>query len=89
MISKKLNYAASCAVLQSFVILGFGMQLASVGAYRLNLAFSFTPTQAGTATDYDFVNALIEQDTVANLRYGVLFLLALSSLGVYSIILAG
>lgn len=39
--------------------------------------------------DFDFINALVEQDTVANLRYGVLFLLALSSLGVYSIILAG
>jgi formate hydrogenlyase subunit 4 len=39
--------------------------------------------------DAPFVRALLEQDTVANLRYGVLFLLALSSLGVYSIILAG
>lgn len=39
--------------------------------------------------DYDFVIALIEQDSFASLRYGVLFLLALSSLGVYSIILAG
>jgi NADH:ubiquinone oxidoreductase subunit H len=39
--------------------------------------------------DYDFVVALIEQDSFASLRYGVLFLLALSSLGVYSIILAG
>jgi proton-translocating NADH-quinone oxidoreductase chain N len=39
--------------------------------------------------DLEFINALVEQDRVANLRYGVLFLLALSSLGVYSIILAG
>jgi len=39
--------------------------------------------------DYDFVVALIEQDSFASLRYGMLFLLALSSLGVYSIILAG
>jgi NADH:ubiquinone oxidoreductase subunit H len=38
---------------------------------------------------YDYLIALIEQDTVSSLRYGVLFLLALSSLGVYSIILAG
>ncbi len=39
--------------------------------------------------DYNFINALTEQDSVASLKYGVLFLLALSSLGVYSIILAG
>jgi len=39
--------------------------------------------------DYDFINMLTEQDSVASLKYGVLFLLALSSLGVYSIILAG
>lgn len=36
-----------------------------------------------------YVNSLLEQDSAANLRYGVLFILALSSLGVYSIILAG
>lgn len=46
-------------------------------------------TKADLAFDYDFITALTEQDTVANLRYGILFLLALSSLGVYSIILAG
>jgi formate hydrogenlyase subunit 4 len=39
--------------------------------------------------DLNYVNLLVEQDSVANLRYGILFLLALSSLGVYSIILAG
>lgn len=43
----------------------------------------------GLSPDYDYLNALVEQDSVASLRYGVLFLLALSSLGVYSIILAG
>lgn len=44
----------------------------------------------GAAREHlDFVAALVEQDGVATLRYGVLFLLALSSLGVYSIILAG
>jgi len=37
----------------------------------------------------DFLTSLLESDTVSNLRYGILFLLALSSLGVYSIILAG
>lgn len=39
--------------------------------------------------DYSYLSALLEQDSVVNLRYGILFLLALSSLGVYSIILAG
>jgi NADH-quinone oxidoreductase subunit H len=43
----------------------------------------------GFTFSYDYLVALTEQDTVANLRYGLLFLLALSSLGVYSIILAG
>lgn len=46
-------------------------------------------TYGGIGIDFDVLNALVEPDTVANLRYGVLFLLALSSLGVYSIILAG
>jgi len=46
-------------------------------------------TKADLSPDLDFINALIEQDTVANIRYGILALLALSSLGVYSIILAG
>lgn len=36
-----------------------------------------------------YLYTLIESDTVVNMRYGVLFLLALSSLSVYSIILAG
>mgnify|MGYP003575095597 CR=1 FL=1 len=39
--------------------------------------------------DLDYITALTEPDTVVNMRYGVLFLLALSSLSVYSIILAG
>jgi len=39
--------------------------------------------------DLNYLSSLLEQDSVANLRYGILFLLALSSLGVYSIILAG
>ena len=46
-------------------------------------------TRTTISPDFDFITALVEQDTVANLRYGILFLLALSSLGVYSIILAG
>lgn len=37
----------------------------------------------------EYLTALTEPDTAVNLRYGVLFLLALSSLSVYSIILAG
>jgi NADH:ubiquinone oxidoreductase subunit H len=46
-------------------------------------------TQAELLPDVHYLHALLEQDSIANLRYGVLFLLALSSLGVYSIILAG
>jgi len=45
--------------------------------------------QADLAPSLGYINALLEQDSAANLRYGVLFILALSSLGVYSIILAG
>jgi NADH:ubiquinone oxidoreductase subunit H len=39
--------------------------------------------------DLSYVTALLEQDTAANLKYGLLFILAISSLTVYSIILAG
>jgi len=46
-------------------------------------------TESALDLDFDYLNTLLEQDSVANLRYGILFLLALSSLGVYSIILAG
>jgi formate hydrogenlyase subunit 4 len=53
------------------------------------LEFPHELTHGGVGIDFDVLNALVEPDTVANLRYGVLFLLALSSLGVYSIILAG
>jgi formate hydrogenlyase subunit 4 len=53
------------------------------------LAAPHTPTYGALSSDYTYFSALLEVDTVANLRYGVLFLLALSSLGVYSIILAG
>jgi NADH:ubiquinone oxidoreductase subunit H len=52
-------------------------------------ALRLLSSAAALTPDYAFLNALVEQDTVANLRYGVLVLLALSSLGVYSIILAG
>jgi hypothetical protein len=45
--------------------------------------------EINTTPNFNFVQTLVEQDSVANLRYGILFLLALSSLGVYSIILAG
>lgn len=52
-------------------------------------ALSSLETLCALSPDLEYINALVEQDTVANLRYGILFLLALSSLGVYSIILAG
>lgn len=53
------------------------------------LAAPRSPTKGEIGLDYGYLTALLEQDSVANLRYGILFLLALSSLGVYSIILAG
>jgi len=37
----------------------------------------------------DYFDLLVEQDTAVNFKYGLLFLLAISSLSVYSIILAG
>lgn len=40
-------------------------------------------------SDFSALPFLIEPDTAINVRYGVLFMLALSSLSVYSIILAG
>lgn len=46
-------------------------------------------TKGALDLDFSYLSSLLEQDSVANLRYGILFLLALSSLGVYSIILAG
>jgi len=39
--------------------------------------------------DFADFTSLVERDSVSNLRYGILFILALSSLTVYSIILAG
>jgi len=39
--------------------------------------------------ELDYLNALLEPDTSVNLKYSLLFLLAISSLTVYSIILAG
>lgn len=44
---------------------------------------------ANLLADFSSLSLFTEPDTVVNLRYGVLFLLALSSLSVYSIILAG
>lgn len=45
--------------------------------------------QAGIWPDFAYFNTVAELDSVSNLRYGILFILALSSLTVYSIILAG
>lgn len=60
------------------------------GKYRASHKAGRRVTTKGSLDlDFDYLTALLEQDTVANLRYGILFLLALSSLGVYSIILAG
>jgi NADH-quinone oxidoreductase subunit H len=51
---------------------------------------SYKPSVNGTSPTRMFAETLFaEPSAVANLRYGVLFLLALSSLSVYSIILAG
>jgi formate hydrogenlyase subunit 4 len=51
--------------------------------------FQHHPVRGSIWPDYDYFAALVELDTASNLRYGVLFILALSSLTVYSIILAG
>lgn len=48
-----------------------------------------TPTQGKLFPDSDYAVALLEQDTMSDIPYSLLFLLVLSSLGVYSIILAG
>lgn len=45
--------------------------------------------RGGIWPDFTYFNNLAELDSVSNLRYGILFILALSSLTVYSIILAG
>jgi NADH:ubiquinone oxidoreductase subunit H len=55
----------------------------------MRLAYKHTPTTASLTPDLSFLSTFTESDTVVNLRYGVLFLLALSSLSVYSIVLAG
>jgi NADH:ubiquinone oxidoreductase subunit H len=47
------------------------------------------PTRGGLVPDTDYFAALVEADTASNLRYGLLLILAVSSLTVYSIILAG
>ena len=45
--------------------------------------------RSGILPDMEYINALIEQDSAVNFKYGLLFILAISSLTVYSIILAG
>ena len=57
--------------------------------HRPSRANVLTADTTELAPDLQYLSALIEPDTVVNLRYGILFLLALSSLSVYSIILAG
>ena len=52
-------------------------------------ATSKTKSKASLVPDFDYFATLVEQDTAVNLKYGLLFILALSSLTVYSIILAG
>ena len=44
---------------------------------------SFKVGESRLVDQYIVINALTEQDSVASLKYGVLLLLALSSLGVY------
>lgn len=67
--------------------------IAGVGLFAPNGIFTSTPQRPRIHSSCgicpEFLESLLEQDSVSNLRYGVLFLLALSSLGVYSIILAG
>jgi hypothetical protein len=47
------------------------------------------PTHGGLVPHTEYFAALVEADTASNLRYGLLLILAVSSLTVYSIILAG
>lgn len=47
------------------------------------------PVQGGFIPGTEYFRALVEADTASNLRYGLLLILAVSSLTVYSIILAG
>jgi NADH-quinone oxidoreductase subunit H len=48
-----------------------------------------TQAKAELIPDTEYLLGLVEQDSVVNFRYGLLLILALSSLAVYSIILAG
>jgi formate hydrogenlyase subunit 4 len=66
-----------------------GWTWADEDAAMMRLADKHTPTTASITPDLSFLSTFTEADTVVNLRYGVLFLLALSSLSVYSIVLAG
>jgi len=47
------------------------------------------PTYGSLVPNADYFAELVEADTDSNLRYGLLLILAVSSLTVYSIILAG
>lgn len=51
--------------------------------------YPHTPTHGSLVPNADYFAALVEADTASNLRYGLLLILAVSSLTVYSIILAG
>jgi NADH:ubiquinone oxidoreductase subunit H len=80
-----------------FNIIYPAVKLLAVGGYfchnnetaAARLVAPHVPARAQLIPDTEYLAALIEQDSVMNLRYGLLLILALSSLTVYSIILAG
>lgn len=60
---------------------------AATAAWRFK--YPHYPVQGSFVPGADYFRALVEADTASNLRYGLLLILAVSSLTVYSIILAG
>lgn len=88
--NRQITVELSCHVyiLSKFLIL-WDYFCASSPIKRLRDSNLPLPSSANLTPDLVYINSLLEQDSAANLRYGILFILALSSLGVYSIILAG
>ena len=75
----------------TLVVLGYILlllELTEGDDTRQNMSLFPLILPAPFTDEHNGIRVLIEQYDVANSEYGVLFLLALSSLGVYSIILA-
>lgn len=72
-----------------YVIYSLAVVCSTLTTQMFPSTLAATSVHADLAPNLGYLDSLLEQDSAANLRYGVLFILALSSLGVYSIILAG